>query len=52
MKSIRISDNDHSELVKRRDQTGVSIIYQVSEMIKKSKEAENEQRLDNPTPKN
>jgi len=41
MKSIRISDSDHAELVKRRDQSGVSIIFQVSKMIAEKKENNN-----------
>ena len=37
MKSIRIDDSDHTELVRRKDQTGVSIIFQVSKLIAESK---------------
>jgi len=37
MKGIRITDSDHKELVRRKDQTGVSIIFQVSKLIAESK---------------
>ena len=37
MKGIRITDSDHTELVRRKDQTGVSIIFQVSKLIAESK---------------
>ena len=37
MKGIRIADEDHAELVRRKDQTGVSFIFQVSKLIAESK---------------
>jgi len=43
MKSIRINDEDHAELVKRRDETGISMIFQVSRMISKTSETANDQ---------
>lgn len=38
MKSIRITEKDHAELVRRKEATGVSIAFQVSQMIAKSTE--------------
>ena len=37
MKSIRISDSDHAELVKRRESTGASFIFQISKLVSESK---------------
>ena len=48
MKSIRINDEDHAELVKRRDETGISMVFQVSRMISATKETTNDQEKEAP----
>lgn len=50
MKSVRILESDHAELVKRREETGASFIFQISKLIADSKkDYDNDQKKDTPT---
>jgi len=55
MTGVRIDYFDHKELLRRKEITGASITFQISQMIKDTKDkfnVEQPKRVDNLTPKN